>query len=310
MQDRISSNPLDYIMPLNMNKLEGRMMIVPGPKNKQSDILLVPDAISMLERWWSLADNLADYATVTVPDLPGIGGMDSFISIGINPNIDSYADYLAAFIKLRFKRKKILIVGYGFGFAITTKMLQKYPELNKKIDFIVAISGYVHKDDFTYSRFESFTYHNINKLLALRPVYFIFKPLLTSFILDKFIKKLVADSSSIYKHASKQEKLANQQFLTRILTVNDLRSNLLIIREILSIDLCHKRIDVPLINIATKQQKSLNSQVNEEHLQVIYKLYKRYLANNTPEAYSIIADKKMVGKLLPQAFRRILSDLK
>src|SRR5215218_498478 len=109
-------NAADYIVPLNMNGLEGRMLHVPAPAGKNREILLLYGHHAMLERWWGLVENLSEFGSVTMPDLRGFGGMDSFNKIGRYPNIDAFADYLAAFIKLRYKRKRITIIGISFGF--------------------------------------------------------------------------------------------------------------------------------------------------------------------------------------------------
>src|ERR1022692_3254958 len=110
MAIKITSNPADYIVPLNINKLEGRMLYAPSINSHSRNILLVYGHHAMLERWWSFVENLNEYGSVTMPDLPGFGGMDSFYKIGRKPTLDNYADYLAAFIKLRFRRKRITIV--------------------------------------------------------------------------------------------------------------------------------------------------------------------------------------------------------
>src|SRR5487761_1162679 len=99
MSNKVSTNPADYIVPLNINKLEGRMLYAPANGSEDRNILLVYGHHAMLERWWSLVENLCEYGNVTMPDLPGFGGMDSFFTIGKKPTIDAYADYLAAFIK-------------------------------------------------------------------------------------------------------------------------------------------------------------------------------------------------------------------
>ncbi len=97
-------NPVDYIVPLNINGLEGRMMRVPAASAKKDrEILLVYGHHAMIERWWGLVENLYEYGNVTMPDLPGFGDMDSFYKINRRPDIDAFADYLAAFIKLRYK---------------------------------------------------------------------------------------------------------------------------------------------------------------------------------------------------------------
>src|SRR5581483_611837 len=115
-----STSAADYIVPLNINKLEGRMLYAPSTSSAQRNILLVYGHHAMLERWWSLVQNLTEYGNVTMPDLPGFGGMDSFYKIGRKPTIDDFADYLAAFIKLRFRRKRITIVAISFGFIVVT----------------------------------------------------------------------------------------------------------------------------------------------------------------------------------------------
>src|SRR3982751_3045218 len=96
----------DYIRPLEMNGLTGRMLHMPAPKNKKRDILLIYGHHSCLERMYGVAEDLNQYGAVTMPDLPGFGGMDSFYKIGMEPTLDNLADYLAAFIKLRYKGKK------------------------------------------------------------------------------------------------------------------------------------------------------------------------------------------------------------
>src|ERR1700730_17200494 len=152
MAKKTLQSPADYIVPLNMNGLEGRMLRVPASGKREREILLIYGHHAMLERWWSLVENLNEYGAVTMPDLPGFGGMASFAKIKKKPTIDNYADYLAAFIKLRFRRKRFTIVAISYGFVIVTRMLQKYPELVKRVDILVSLVGFVHKDDFVYSQ--------------------------------------------------------------------------------------------------------------------------------------------------------------
>src|SRR3954470_17459407 len=135
-------NPADYIVPLNINRLDGRMLRLPAKSARQAknrEILFVYGLHSSLERWWGLTQVLSRYGNVTMPDLPGFGGMDSFYKIGKKPTLDNMADYLAAFIKLRYKNKKLIIAGMSFGFVIATRLLQRYPELTKKVALLVSI---------------------------------------------------------------------------------------------------------------------------------------------------------------------------
>ena len=122
-----------------MNGLQGRMLHLPAPKGRNREILLVYGHHSSLERWWGLAQVLNRYGAVTMPDLPGFGGMDSLYKIDKKPTIDNLADYLAAFVKMRYKRRRVTIIGMSFGFVVVTRMLQRFPELVKKVDVLTSL---------------------------------------------------------------------------------------------------------------------------------------------------------------------------
>src|SRR5579864_9132625 len=142
---KTQKNMADYIMPLNINGLQGRMLRMPPPEGKRLEILFIYGHHARLERYFGVAELLNRRAGVTVPDLPGFGGMEPFYKIGQKVNLESLADYLAAFIKLRFKNKNFVIAGYSLAVPIVTRMLQKYPELGKRINMVVSIAGFTHK---------------------------------------------------------------------------------------------------------------------------------------------------------------------
>src|SRR6478609_3672604 len=97
--EKTEPSPADFIQPLYINGMNGRMLHAPATKNGKREMLLIYGHHAMLERWWGLVQTLQEFGTVTMPDLPGFGGMDSFYSIGRKPTIDAYADYLASFVK-------------------------------------------------------------------------------------------------------------------------------------------------------------------------------------------------------------------
>src|SRR5690349_7083121 len=134
---KTAKQPADYILPLYMNGLEGRMLRLPPKKGQTREVLFVYGQHSSLERWWGLAQALNQYGAVTIADLPGFGGMTSLYKIGQEANIDNLADYLAAFFKLKYRRKKVAVAGMSLGFVIVTRMLQRYPALTKNIDMLV-----------------------------------------------------------------------------------------------------------------------------------------------------------------------------
>ena len=71
-----------YISPLYMDKLRGRMLVLPKQKTTtKTDFLIVYGLNSTIEKWSSLAYELRKYGNVTMPDLPGMGGMQSFYKL-------------------------------------------------------------------------------------------------------------------------------------------------------------------------------------------------------------------------------------
>jgi pimeloyl-ACP methyl ester carboxylesterase len=212
MANKLPSSPADYIVPLNINGLDGRMLHVPAPKGKTAEILFVYGHHSSLERWWGLMQVLNRYAAVTMPDLPGFGGMDSFYSIGRKPSIDNMADYLAAFIKLRYKRKKVSIAGMSFGFIIVTRMLQRYPELAKKVTLLVSIVGFAHHEDFTFSKPRYYGYLGGTKILSHKVPATLFRYIaLHPVILRNFYGK-THNAKHKFKQANTPEELELRQY--------------------------------------------------------------------------------------------------
>src|SRR5580700_10469282 len=164
MPHKVTKDIADYIVPLNINGLDGRMLRMPAPPKKNAELLFIYGHHSSIERWWGMMQVLNRYGAVTMPDLPGFGGMDSFYKIGKKPSIDNMADYLAAFVKMRYKRKPVTIVGMSFGFVVATRMLQRFPELAKKVDLLVSVAGFAHRDDFTFSVTRYWSYRSISRL--------------------------------------------------------------------------------------------------------------------------------------------------
>src|ERR1035437_2543712 len=149
---KVEKNPADYILPLYMNGLNGRMLRMPPPKGSTTETLFIYGHHASLERYFGVAELLNEYSGMTIPDLPGFGGMDPFYKIGEKPSLDNMADYLASFIKLRYRNKRFNVVGFSLGVIIITRMLQKHPELVKQVNHVISIAGFTHKDDFKFKR--------------------------------------------------------------------------------------------------------------------------------------------------------------
>lgn len=305
---QFSHNPADYIVPLNISGLQGRMLHVPPMGKGKREILFVYGHHSSLERWWGLVEVLSQYGTVTMPDLPGFGGMDSFYRIGLLPTIDNMADYLAAFIKLRYRRtRKITLVGMSFGFVVITRMLQRYPELTKKIDLLISLVGFAHRDDFNFSPARHRIYSAATWVLSHRLPAFIFR--------YAALNALVLRLAYAHTHNAKKKFAAavDKEDFNRMMAMeielwqsNDVRTHWFTNHEFLDLDNCNVRVDLGVWHITTVNDHFFDHTVVEQHMRVIFSDFHEAETKLMSHAPSVIANAEMAAPLVPQKIRKVL----
>jgi pimeloyl-ACP methyl ester carboxylesterase len=306
MTKKTANEAADFTLPLYMNGLQGRMLRAPSTNRKRREILLIYGHHALLERWWSLVQNLTPYATVTMPDLPGFGGMESFKKIGVTPDIDAFADYLAAFVKLRYKNKRITIFGISYGFVIVTRMLQRYPEIAKKVDLLVSVVGFMHKDDLVFKPPARKLYRFVARLLATRPVAFIIRyGFLNKFVLKKLYARL-PNSKRRMLEVTPEEFNKSMNFEVKLWQANDVRTHWLTTSELLNLDNCRWHIKLPVVHIVSKSDFYINNIATEQHMRQVFSDYNQFVAKSKAHVPSVIADKKAMSVLVPTGLRRML----
>ena len=308
MVKKTEQQAADYIVPLDINGMQGRMLHMPPPKGKSKEILFVYGHHSSLERWWGLAQVLNTYGAVTMPDLPGFGGMDSFYTIGKQPTIDNFADYLAAFIKLRYKRKKCVIAGMSFGFIIVTRMLQRYPEMTKHVEMVVSVAGFAHRDDFIIPRPWYNLYRLTGYVFAHRAPAFLFSKLFfNSFVLRQAYKidsnrKMKGHDPEVF-----ERMLAMEVSLWRI---NDWRTAAVTIKQFLEVDNCQVQVHLPIYHVGMKGDQYFDNYRVEQHLRIIFDdFHLMALVDAKHHAPSVIATKQETWPFVPVKLRRVLNKL-
>ncbi len=301
-----NSKIAQYITQIHINGLQGRVLELPAPKKKSKQILLLYGHHASLERVGGIAEVLNRYGSVTTVDLPGFGGMDSFYKIGKTPTIDNFADYLAAYIKLKFKRRNITIIAMSFSLPIITRTFQKYPDLAKKVDLLVSFAGFVHKDDFKFSK---------KSYYGLRTLAWVFKwrstsTLLRYLALNKFVIKntyrSVSNSHSKMKDASPEELKQRIDYEIKLWQMNDLRTRMITITEMLTLDLCSKKVNLPIWHVETKNDRYFDNDIVEQHLRVIFQDVVRIpikLAGHMP---TVIVSAREASGLIPEKLRKKL----
>jgi len=303
---KTEQSPDDFIMPLNMNGLQGRMLHMPAPKNRNREILLIYGHHALLERWWGLAQNLNTYGAVTMPDLPGFGGMDSFRKIGKKPTIDNFADYLAAFIKMQYKRRRVTIVGISFGFVVATRMLQRYPELAKKVDFVVSIVGFMHQEDFALKPWEQFAARNVSRVIGRPGPAFLVR---YAFLNSWFIKSMYVHwGRSKRRFAGTPPEVFDEMldFELRLWQSNDVSTHWTTTAEFMRLDNCKKRVPLPVWHVTSKNDHYFNNIVVEQHMRTVFSDYHQAVADLQAHTPSIVATRKEMGVLVPPALRHAL----
>jgi pimeloyl-ACP methyl ester carboxylesterase len=314
MQKHTLKTPEDYIIPLNINGMEGRMLRLPPRNTKLSagrEVLFIYGHHSSLERWWGLALVLNRYGAVTMPDLPGFGGMDSFYKLHKKPSLDNMADYLASFIKMQYKKKKLVIVGCSFGFVVVTRMLQRSPELAKKVTLVVSIVGFAHKDDFKFSRPRYYTYLYGTRMLShWIPAQLFRHTVLQPWVLNTFYSH-THNAKNKFALAETEDELAQiKEMEVGLWHGNDVRTWAYTTAEFLMLDNCRYKVDVPLWHISAKNDHYFDHSVVEQHLKIIFSNYNSDefdLGAHTP---SVIADEATANTLLPPKLRRYLAKLR
>jgi pimeloyl-ACP methyl ester carboxylesterase len=298
------------IKPLDMNGLAGRMAVLPAPAGKKAEILFIYGQHSSLERWWGVLKYVNKYGAVTAPDLPGFGGMESFYKLGTKPTIDNYADYLAAFVKMRYRRKKVVIVGMSFGFVVATRMLQRYPELSSHVRLLVSLAGLTHYDDFIFPKQRYWFYRTLGTVCShWLPARLFSLLLLNSLVLRHTYAHTYQARGKFAAAHSPEEFKRFMDMEVKLWHINDLRTHAYTLVELLTLDNCTKRLSVPLWHVTVHGDQYLNAARVEQHLRVAFEKVRLAESKMKHHAPSIIADEAAAAPLIPSKLRRVMSRL-
>lgn len=283
------------------------MLYVPAPKGKKREILLVYGHHASLERMFGIAANLNNYGAVTIPDLPGFGGMESLHKIGLQPSVDNFADYLAAFIKLRYKRKRITVVAMSFSFLIVTRMLQKYPDIAKKVDLLVSSVGFVHHEDFRLPKYQQTGLKLLGTIFQYSFTAFLFRHLLlNSLVIKGFYNFIGTGHSKMHDAKDKDVKRQRINAEIKLWQINDVRTRMYTVAEMFRIDLCHGKVNLPVHHVFVDSDRFFNNKVVEQHMRIIYSDFIGLTTDIKGHMPSIVATAKDAEPFVPQKLKRLL----
>lgn len=260
-----------FISPLFVDGLRGRVLHMPGPKHNSAEVLFVYGHHSSIERWQGVAELMAQYAAVTMPDLPGFGGMDSLYKIGKPATLDNVADYLADFIAHYYPaRKQFAIVGMSLGFVVVTRMLQRHPHLASRITTCISLFGFAHKDDFILPL--------KRRRFGLRVATIFSRPgfarayrlaLLNRFVLSRAYHR-TPNAREKFKNATPKEHAANMDFEIELWQNSDLRTYMQTTAEFLQLDNTQTKVNLPVYHVAVAKDRFFDNKTVEKHFAKIF----------------------------------------
>jgi pimeloyl-ACP methyl ester carboxylesterase len=296
----------DFIKPLNINSLEGRMLVIPTTKGRNRKILFIYGQHSSLERWWGLIQELNRYGEVIVPDLPGFGGMQSLYEVGSKPTIDNMADYLADFIKLQLPGEQLTLMGLSLGFPIITRMLQRHPGLVEKVDLLVSVVGFARFDEFTFSKSRNRAYRYGASLFVHRPFNLVLSAAINPKMLRYFYhRSFNAKDKFVGKSGEAFEKTMDAEI--KLWKQNDVRTWTKTTSEMFVLDNCQTPINLPVWHVSVKNDKYFNQKLVKKHFLQIFTDYHQLQSKAATHGPSIIATAKEAAPMIPSELRQLLA---
>lgn len=262
-----------YISDMHIQGLKGRVLHMPGPKNSNSEVLFIYGHHSSIERWWGIAELVAQQTAVTMPDQPGFGGMESLYKVGKPASLDNLADWLAAFVKQRYGERNVTIVGMSLGFVVITRMLQRHPELTKNVRKLVSLFGFAHKKDFLIPQPRK-TFYLLGAWLFSLPITSAFyrRVFLHPGVLRRGYHK-TKNAKQKFKGLNTEQRKETMEFEIKLWHANDIRTHMRTVVEFLTLDNTKTRVNLPVHHIAVHKDRYFDNTSVEKHFRQIFSDY-------------------------------------
>jgi pimeloyl-ACP methyl ester carboxylesterase len=297
----------DYILPLEVNGLRGRVAKLPARnKRDKRQILFIYGQHSSLERWWGLIQELSNYGDVTVPDLPGYGGMQSLYSIGRTPTFDALADYLADFISQEYQHEKFDVVGLSIGFAIVTRMLERHPGIVRKINLLVSAVGFAHHDDFVFTKRRQAVYMYGSWFFLHRPLDKLLKHVFFHPWLLRKVYHRSFNAREKFDGLDSEEFKRTMEMELTLWKINDLRTWMRCNIEMFTLDNTQHKVDHEVLHLSARKDRYFDLKKVADHYKHIFSGYDHEQLATDSHGPSVIATREQAAVLIPSKLQKEL----
>ncbi|HVX58130.1 MAG TPA: alpha/beta hydrolase, partial [Candidatus Saccharimonadales bacterium] len=204
------------------------------------------------------------------------------------------------------RNKKVSIMAMSLGFVIATRMLQKYPELVKKVDFLVSIVGFAHHDDFVFSKRRVRIYKMGSWFFSRRiPALFFRYVVLHPYFLNRAYHK-TRNAREKFADISGDEFRRTMEMEIKLWHSNDVRTQFRHNVEMFNLDNTKMRIDLPVYHVASRHDRYFDNVRVEEHMRRVFKDFNIYFMKSHNHAPTIIATAKDAAPFVPKALRQVI----
>ncbi|HEX9679667.1 MAG TPA: alpha/beta hydrolase [Candidatus Saccharimonadales bacterium] len=295
------------IRPINIAGLNGRVLQLESA-NSAKQIVLIYGVHSSIERMYSTAEFLSDYGRVTLPDLPGIGGMDSFYKIGRKASLDNYADYLYTFLLSAKLTKSITIMAMSFGFIVVTRMLQRHPDAQVWVKDLISFVGFGRAADFA-DDYKAKKMLPLCRLLSTRSGGWAVKKIVFNPLSLQLMFRIFGLFNPKYQHAMATRPAESRKMEQDLWSRNDARTRFAIYVIFFTFDLTRFRppINLTVYDMTTKTDQYFDPARVRLSLSQLYVKSISYEANMALHAPSIIGDKADVSRIFSAEVKSLLA---
>ena len=217
------------------------------------------------------------------------------------------ADYLAAFVKLRYKKnQKFTIIAVSYGFSVVTKMLQRYPDIAKRIDLLISISGITNNKDFKWKRHNFFFMYGLAWLLSKRLPAFIAKNITIREPVIKLLYHIAERKHPKLKATDIADRNERINFEIKLWKVNDFHTWTYTSLTLLRLNLEGIHVDLPVHHVSVDNDHYLDQVSVESHMRRIYKDFAMAKTKLPAHAPTVLATAKDVMPYIPPKIRALL----
>ena len=290
------------IKPIKIQGMNGRVLTVEAKDKKfnKHNILLIYGHHASLERYLTVAEALSDFGSVTVVDLPGFGGMDSFRKVGKKPNIDNFAEYMAGFLSDQNDSEKVTVVGVSYGLAIASRMLQLHPELVDRVDAVVSIAGFTHHRDFKLPKSLLWFYWFATGVLRNYPVNLVLRTLITNDVSISLAYGRYGSGKSKFAGKSKAERKQTTREEILLWQINDFWTYAWVGFDTVTLNLLTAEINVPLLHVLVSGDQYFDSNRIKSDMKTLYPRAKFFHAETENHAPTSFENADEIKQLIPK----------